>query len=381
MQPLLHTPRRATTDTSNRPGRQELSMKMSIQQLFRPDVLAMQAYHVADASGYIKLDAMENPYHLPPALRQELGQHLAEVALNRYPDPHGDGLKDLLKAAFAIPDAADVVLGNGSDEIITLITQAVASDDTVVLALEPSFVMYRLNAQFSRVRYVGVPLQADFSLDLPATLAAIREHRPAVVFLSYPNNPTGPRFAREEVQAVLDAAPGLVVVDEAYQAFADDSFMDLAGSQPHLIVMRTLSKLGLAGLRLGYAAGHPEVIAQLDKVRPPYNINVLSQAAAKFALRHLDVFAAQAAELRSERSRIAASLATLPQVTVYPSEANFLTIRVPDALALFAQLKAEGILIKNLHGYHPLLDNCLRLTVGSPDENSALLAAIHAYFA
>jgi histidinol-phosphate aminotransferase len=251
----------------------------------------------------------------------------------------------------------------------------------VVLALEPSFVMYRINAQLSRMRYVGVPLNDDFSLNLDATLAAIAAHQPAVVFVSYPNNPTGPRFARQQVAAILDAAPGLVVVDEAYQAFAADTFMDLAGQHPQLIVMRTLSKIGLAGLRLGYAAGAPDVIAQLDKVRPPYNVNVLTQAAAKFALRHLDVFDAQAAELRAERSRLADALSAHPQCTVFPSEANFVTVRVPDAPALFAALKAAGILVKNLHGYHPLLQHCLRLTVGSPDENTAVLAAIDSFFA
>ena len=353
---------------------------MSIQSLFRPDVLTMKAYHVADASGFIKLDAMENPYSLPEALRTELGQVLADVALNRYPDPHGDGLKDQLKAAFGIPAAADVILGNGSDEIITLLAQAMPVG-TTLMALEPSFVMYKLNAQFSRLNYVGVPLRADFTLDLPATLAAIAEHQPSLLFVSYPNNPTGPRFARAEVQALLDAAPGIVVVDEAYQAFAEDSFINLAGSHPRLIVMRTLSKLGLAGLRLGYAAGHPDAIAQLDKIRPPYNVNVLTQATAKFALRHIDVFNAQAAELRHERERLAAALATLSALTVYPSEANFLTVRVPDAPALFAALKEARILVKNLHGYHPLLENCLRLTVGSPEENTAVLAAIHTYFA
>ena len=349
---------------------------MSIHQLFRADLSAISAYPVPDAAGYIKLDAMENPYRLPEPQRAELGQVLAQLELNRYPDPHGGGLKDALRHTFAIPAAAEVLLGNGSDEIITLATQALATPDAVVLAPEPSFVMYRLNALFARVRYVGVPLRGDFSLDLPATLAAIAEHRPALIFLSYPNNPTGPRFARAEVEAILDAAPGLVVVDEAYQSFAEDSFMGLAGSRAKLLVMRTLSKLGLAGIRLGYAAGHPDVIAQLDKLRPPYNVNVLTQAVARFALRHLDVFAAQAAEIRRERTRLAAALATLPGVTVYPSEANFLTVRVPDAPALYAWLKEQRILVKTLHGGHPLLEHCLRLTVGSPDENSALIAAI-----
>lgn len=340
----------------------------------------MSAYHVADASGLIKLDAMENPFPLPAELQQALAAELASVAINRYPDPHGAGLKDQLKHAFAIPATADVILGNGSDELITLLAQAMPQD-SCMLALEPSFVMYKLNAQFSRLRYAGVSLKPDFSLDLPATLAAIAEHQPSLLFVSYPNNPTGPRFARDEVLTLLDAAPGIVVVDEAYQAFAADSLMDLAGSHPRLVVLRTLSKLGLAGLRLGYAAGHPDAIAQLDKIRPPYNINVLTQAAARFALRHLEVFEQQAALLRDERTRLAAALAGLPALTVYPSEANFLTVRLPDAPALFAYLKAAGILVKSLHGGHPLLTHCLRLTIGSPEENTAMLAAIESFFA
>lgn len=356
-------------------------MTLTAKQLVRPEIAGIKAYHVADASGLIKLDAMENPYALPDALRAELGQCLADVAINRYPDPHGGGLKDELKAAFDIPAAASVLLGNGSDEIITLIAQALARPGAVMLALEPSFVMYRMNALFSGLQYVGVPLNADFSLNLPALLEAIATHQPAMVFLSYPNNPTGPQFSREQVLAVLDAAPGLVVVDEAYQAFASDSLMDLAGSRPNLLVMRTLSKLGLAGLRLGYAAGCAEWIDELDKVRPPYNINVLTQAAARFALRHLAVFMQQAQTLRDERQRLLQALRQYSALTVFDSQANFVTIRVPDAAELFAFLKKNGILIKNLHGSHPLLDQCLRLTVGSPDENTAVLAALAGYFA
>jgi histidinol-phosphate aminotransferase len=364
---------------SNR--RSPIIMTLTAKQLVRPEIAGIKAYHVADASGLIKLDAMENPYALPAALRAELGQCLADVAINRYPDPHGGGLKDELRAAFDIPAAASVLLGNGSDEIITLIAQALARPGAVMLALEPSFVMYRMNALFSGLQYVGVPLHADFSLNLPALLEAIALHQPAVVFLSYPNNPTGPQFAREQVLAVLDAAPGLVVVDEAYQAFASDSLMDLAGSRANLLVMRTLSKLGLAGLRLGYAAGSAEWIDELDKVRPPYNINVLTQAAARFALRHLDVFMQQAQTLRDERQRLLLDLRQYPAMTVFDSQANFVTVRVPDAAELFAFFKKNGILIKNLHGSHPLLDQCLRLTVGSPDENTAVLAALAGYFA
>ncbi|QOZ82440.1 MULTISPECIES: histidinol-phosphate transaminase [Chromobacterium] len=356
-------------------------MKKSVRQLVRDEIAAISAYPVASADGYIKLDAMENPWPLPAELRQELARVLADVAVNRYPDPSGGTLKAQLKQAFAIPEPADVLLGNGSDELITLVAQALARPGAKLLALEPSFVMYKMNALFSGLDYVGVPLRSDFSLDLPATLAAIAEHQPAVVFVSYPNNPTGPRFARAEVEAICEAAPGLVVVDEAYQAFASDSFMNLAGLRDNLIVMRTLSKLGLAGIRLGYAAGSAAWIRELDKVRPPYNINVLTQAAARFSLRHIEVFNRQAAELCEERGRLSAGLARYAAVEAFPSEANFITIRVPDALALYQHFKASGILIKQLHGSHPLLERCLRLTVGTPQENDAMLAALDAYFA
>jgi histidinol-phosphate aminotransferase len=346
------------------------------QQYIRPEIAALSAYHVADASGMIKLDAMENPFGLPAALQTELVQRLSAAALNRYPDPHGGGLKARLKSAFAIPADAAVLLGNGSDELITLICQALAKPGATLLSAEPSFVMYKMNAVFSGLNYVGVPLRADFSLDRAAMLAAMAVHQPAAVFISYPNNPTGPRYERADAEAILDAAPGLVVVDEAYTAFADDSFMAMAGLHPKLVVMRTLSKLGLAGIRLGYMAGPADWIDEFDKVRPPYNVNVLTQATALFALDHVTVFNEQAAILRQERARLTAALSAMPGVTVYPSEANFVTVRVPDADQTFAALKQAGILIKRLHGSHPLLNHCLRLTVGTPVENDAVLAAL-----
>ncbi|MDF0604145.1 histidinol-phosphate transaminase [Neisseriaceae bacterium TC5R-5] len=356
-------------------------MKKSVQQLVRDEVQSISAYPVADATGYIKLDAMENPWPLPEELRHRLAGLLADVAINRYPDPAGGGIQQQLKQVFAIPEQAEVILGNGSDELITLITQALARPGAKLLALEPSFVMYRLNASFSGMQYIGVPLQADFSLNLTATLAAIAEHQPAVVFVSYPNNPTGPRFARAEVAAICEAAPGLVVVDEAYQAFASDSFMNMVGKLDNLLVMRTLSKLGLAGIRLGYAAASSQWINELNKVRPPYNINVLTQAVASFALQNIAVFEQQAAELCRERSRLFAALANYPIVQVFPSEANFITIRVNDAVALYQHFKNQQILVKKLDGSHPLLAGCLRLTVGAPHENDAVLAALNTYFA
>jgi len=340
----------------------------------------MSAYPVDHADGYVKLDAMENPYRLPGALRAQLGQRLSALPINRYPDAGGSALKQALRRSFPIAAEAEVLLGNGSDEIISLVTQALARPGARVLALEPSFVMYRLNARFSQMEYLGVELNADFTLNLPALLEAVRRHQPEVIFIAYPNNPTGNRFARADIEALLESASGLVVVDEAYASFADDSLLALAGRVENLLVMRTLSKLGMAGIRLGYALSTPAWIDALNKVRPPYNVNVLTQETAGFLLEHHQVFEQQAQELRRERSRLAQGMHSLPGLHPFASEANFITVRVADADGVFAFFKKAGILIKNLHGSHPLLDQCLRITVGSPEENDAVLAALSAYF-
>ncbi len=348
-------------------------------QLIRPEILGLSAYHVADARGLIKLDAMENPYRLPDALRAELGALLGEAAINRYPAPSAPDLQRTLRQAFAIAPEHALLLGNGSDELIQILASAVARPGATLLALEPSFVMYRMIAGFAGLRYVGVPLRADFSLDEAAVLEAMERERPALTFIAYPNNPTGNVFDRAALQRVIAAAPGLVVLDEAYHAFAGGlSFQDDLARHDHLLVMRTVSKLGLAGLRLGYLVGAPAWIAEFDKVRLPYNVNVLTQLAAAYALRHVDVLQAQAASLVQERWRLLQAMAALPGVCPHDSHANFVLFRVADAARVFNGLKARGVLIKNLHGTHPLLDQCLRVTVGTPDENAAFLDALAA---
>ena len=343
----------------------------------RPEIRATNAYHVAPAAKMIKLDAMENPYRLPDALRDELGRVLADVAINRYPDASGDAVKSALRSTLQIDDRYALILGNGSDELIQIVTTCLARPNATMLAVEPSFVMYRANAMLSQMRYVGVPLRPDFTLDVDAVLAAIQREQPALIFLAYPNNPTGNLFDIDEIERIVQAAPGLVVIDEAYHPFAQVSFADRLSAHPNAIVMRTLSKLGLAGIRLGYAFGDPAWISEFDKARPPYNLNSLTQAAALMLLAHADVLSQQAATLRDERDKLAALLTRMP-MRVYPSAANFLLIRVPDANATFAKLKAAGVLIKNLHGWHPLLDNCLRISIGTPDENRALVDVLMA---
>jgi histidinol-phosphate aminotransferase len=346
--------------------------------VLRDDVRAMDAYAVPSAVGFIKLDAMENPFALPEPLQRELGERLGRQPLNRYPLSDPRGVKERLGKAMGLAPGARLMLGNGSDELIHLVIQACARPGATVLSPWPSFSMYELSARFNGCRFVGVPLRADFTLDTNAVLAALAEHSPAVVFLAYPNNPTGNLFDRSGLEAILRAAPGLVVIDEAYLPFAQDTFMPQLRQWPDLLVLRTLSKLGMAGLRLGYLAGDPEWIAEIEKLRPPYNVNVLTLAAADFLLEHLATFESQAVMLRAERSRVAAGLAAMRGVTVFPSAANFLLFRVADADHVFDALKSRGILIKNLSKAHPLLAGCLRTTIGTAVENDALLQALRA---
>ncbi|MEE2729248.1 MAG: histidinol-phosphate transaminase [Pseudomonadota bacterium] len=358
-------------------------MKQRIQQRMeqwvRPEIQALSAYHVPPSSGMVKLDAMENPYHWPAAMVDEWLELLREVQVNRYPDPMAAELKEDLKLLMGVDPRHQVVLGNGSDELIQIMAMALAQPGRTVLAPEPSFVMYRMIATFCGMQYRGVPLAEDFALDLPATLQAIEETQAALVFLAQPNNPTGNLFDLDAVKQVCAATPGLVVIDEAYMAFTDRHHLALMDEFDNVVVMRTLSKMGLAGLRLGMLFGPGEWLGEFEKVRLPYNINVLTEASAKFALNHYDVMKAQTTELRKNRSELLAALQNLPFSKVWPSEANFILARTRAAQArpVFERLKEAGVLIKCLDGAHPQLQDCLRFTVGTADENRLLLQALH----
>jgi histidinol-phosphate aminotransferase len=355
-----------------------VSLQDKIKQLVRPEIQAMGAYHVPPATGMIKLDAMENPWPWPESLRAQWLELLRDVPLNRYPDPTAQALQLVLRESMGVPDGAALVLGNGSDELIQMIIQTVAGPGHCVLAPEPTFVMYRQIARVAGLKFCGVPLRDDFALDQAALLEAVEREAPAVVFMAYPNNPTGNLFDAGVLRELLAHAPGLVVVDEAYAPFTDASFMRELPHYDNLLVLRTVSKLGLAALRLGLLAGHPDWLAQIDKTRLPYNLGSLNQATARFALLHKAVFDAQARDIRAGRGVLDAGLRTLDGVQVFPSEANFILFRVPSGRAdvIFAGLKSAGILVKNLHGSSPALAGCLRVTVGRPDENDAFLAAL-----
>jgi histidinol-phosphate aminotransferase len=358
------------------PGLQE-----RIATTLRQDVQSMHAYAIQQSAGLVKLDAMENPFRLPAALQRELGERLGAVALNRYPVQCVADVVAALSQYVELPAGCKLMLGNGSDELISLLAMACDVPGATILAPLPGFVMYEMSARLQGLKFVGVPLTADFELDEAALLAAIEQHRPAITYLAYPNNPTANLFddaVVDRIVAAIGRQRGLVVFDEAYQPFSSRSWMQRMAAHPHVLVMRTLSKFGLAGVRLGYMAGAAALIDEIDKVRPPYNISALNAEATLFALAHADEFARQAAVLRDERARLQAALATLPGVKGFPSEANMILVRVPDAKRAFAGMKQRGVLVKNIEGLHPLLANCLRLTVGTPDENTLMIDALKA---
>jgi histidinol-phosphate aminotransferase len=350
-------------------------------QRIRQDVQSMHAYAIQDSAGMVKLDAMENPHRLPVELQKALGERLGALALNRYPGERVNELRHTLASYAGMPEGFDIMLGNGSDELISLLAMACDVPGASILSPLPGFVMYAMSAQLQGLAFHGVPLTADFELDEAAMLAAIAEHKPSIVYLAYPNNPTGNLWNDDTIEKIVlaqGAQGGLVIMDEAYQPFASRSYIDRITRHSHVLLMRTLSKFGLAGVRLGYMIGPKALLAEIDKVRPPYNISVLNCECALFALEHTEVFAAQAKDLREQRTRLLKELAAMPGVTPFPSEANMLLARVPDAAKTFDGLKAHGVLIKNISKMHPLLANCLRLTVGTAAENDQLIAALKA---
>ena len=354
-------------------------LKTLIQTRIRPDVLAMHAYAVQDSAGMVKLDAMENPHRLSADLQAKLGQRLGELALNRYPDGRVNDLRSALADYAQMPAGFDIMLGNGSDELISLLSIACDVPGATVLAPVPGFVMYSVSAQLQGLEFVGVPLTADFELDEAAMLAAIAKHRPAITYLAYPNNPTANLWDDAIVESVIDAAGqqgGLVVMDEAYQPFASKSYLDRLSRHNHVLLMRTLSKFGLAGVRLGYMLGPKALIAEIEKVRPPYNVSVLNYECALFALENKQAFVAQAQMLIAQRAIVFEALGKLPGVYSWKSDANMILVRVPDAAKTFEGMKAQKVLIKNVSKMHPLLANCLRLTVGTADDNQRMLAAL-----
>lgn len=352
---------------------------MPLDAIFTDKVQNMKPYHVQRSGGLIKLDAMESPYTLPDEMRQALGTMLSVTNINRYPNSKSTSLAAKIKKCFELPESCDVILGNGSDELIQIIITATARPNATVLSPVPSFVMYQQTAELLGMNFVGVDLNADFSLDVDQFLAVIETEQPAVIFLAYPNNPTGFLLDFDAVKQIIEAAPGLVVMDEAYTAYASKNSAQLINEYDNVVLIRTVSKIGLAGIRLGYLAANSNIAAQFEKVRMPYNINVLTQGTARFMLDQMAYLNRCVDKLMTEKESLYDWLSEQANITVYPSETNFLLVRFDDADTVFDRLRDEHkILVKNLNGSHPVLENILRITIGRKKENEKLREALTA---
>lgn len=346
-------------------------------QILSPALAGLNAYHVQDAAGLVKLDAMENPWPWPAEMQREWLSLLANAELNRYPDPAASALAMSIRRYDQAHADQPILLGNGSDELIQLLMMAMRRGASV-LTVEPGFVMYRQLATVCGLNYEAVDLADDFSLPGDALIERIQAVQPELVFLAVPNNPTANCFNGADLCRVIEAAPGLVVIDEAYAPFTERSALPWLAQYPNLIVMRTLSKLGLAGLRLGYLYGDEFWVGELNKLRLPYNINCLTQVTAQFALDYADELATQAEKICDERAALRTSLAAISGLEIFETEANFILFRSNEhsAVQLHAGLRAAGVLVKCMHGSHRLLNDCLRVTVGTPQENQQFIDAL-----
>jgi histidinol-phosphate aminotransferase len=346
--------------------------KKDVVRLIKPQVRKLAAYHIDETPCRIKLDAMENPFSLPALVQRDIAKAVSSAAINRYPDPSG---KELTKAiaAFWGMKPANMILGNGSDELIQSILLAFGGPTLIPV---PTFAMYDITSRALSQAVVTVPLEKNFDLNADLLLKKAKASKAKVIFLACPNNPTGNRFSDKAVCKILDQADAAVVLDEAYFSFSGKSYLPLLNKYPNMIVLRTLSKIGFAGLRIGVLAASPAVVAELNKIRLPYNINTLSQVAAVAALKHKNIIERQISLLISERETLYNALAQIRGVTAYPSETNFILFRLAtDATPVYLKLKKAGILIKNLNKPGPL-KNCLRVTIGTKEENKEFIKTL-----
>jgi len=341
---------------------------MDLNSLIREEVLAQQAYPVENALYPVKLDANENPLTISEALRGEFAARLGEIFLNRYPEAGAPRLTSRFAGSFGVSDA-QVIIGNGSDELIHILCSAVARPGAEVMIPTPTFAMYRISPANAGCRVVEVPLDGEFDLDVEAMGVRIKECPPALTFLASPNNPTGNCFSRDRIRAIIESSPGIVVVDEAYHNFYGQTFLPLLLQYDNLVILRTLSKIGFAAARVGFLVGSAELVRQLNKVRLPYNLSAFSQAAAGFYLDHEETFLKQAQDIRVWREGLYSELLAIKGIQPRRSDANFIFFSCDfDSDHIYERLLSGGVLVKNFN-VPGKIKNFMRVTVGTPEEN------------
>lgn len=349
---------------------------MDIERIIKKEVLTQEAYPAEERPFRIKLDANENPYPLRSSLKRLILERLEGVSLNRYPAPGSPGLRAAFARYYGV-DEEMVIIGNGSDELIQILMTAVgASAPCIILYPVPTFAMYRIISLNTGHRVVEVPLNDRFDLDEDAMIAAIAETDPSLIILSYPNNPTGGCFDRMVIERILSASGGIVVVDEAYGNFSGKTFLHDLDRWDNLVVLRTLSKVGLAALRLGILVASPSLVRQLNKVRLPYNVNIFSQVVGEVFVEHSDQFLGSVEKIIADRTWLSEELAAIEGITPYPSDANFILFScITGKDDIYGKLLDEGILIKSFASPAVLRD-CMRVTVGTTEENGEFVESL-----
>lgn len=351
-------------------------MKAKIADLVRPDLVDLKPYKVEDIPHRIKADANENPFDMPEQVRKLIADECLRHQFNRYPDPAALDLRGALAAELNL-DVDQLAIGNGSDELINYIMAAFGGHGSRVIFSNPTFSIYGIFAKVWGTEVLDVPLSPDFQLDPDGIISAAKAGDRSIIFICYPNNPTGNCFSRQAILDVIEHSGAVVVLDEAYHEFAGKTFLPLLGNYENLIILRTFSKaFGLAGLRVGYMMAGGDIIREIMKVKMVYNINSLSQKIALILLKHKNEVFPYVEKIMQERDRLAGQLDSMKGITPFPSDANFILFRPStDAEAVFSELVKNGILIRNLNK-PGLLQNCLRVTVGKPEENDEFLGIL-----
>ncbi|HIE30235.1 TPA: histidinol-phosphate transaminase [Candidatus Poribacteria bacterium] len=351
----------------------KVKIKMNLKKFIRPDLSDLRPYQVKDVPHRIKMDANENPFDLPKDIKELLASELLKHPFNRYPDPTAKELRVKLSEQLRV-NIEQIVMGNGSDELINYLITAFGRDDARVVFPIPTFSMYEILAKVAGVEVCSASLTEDFDISVDKLIAQLKPGGTNLVFFSYPNNPTGNCFDRQGIIDILERDDTIVIVDEAYYEFSGKTFIPILNQHPNLVILRTFSKAyGLAGLRIGYMIAHPDIASEVHKVRLPYNLNSFSQKVALKLLEHNRQVTAQISVILKEREKIFQRLAQLDYIQPFPTDANFVLFRTEaDAERLFKRLLTEGILIRNLN-CPGLLRNCLRVTVGTSEENDAFL--------
>ena len=351
-------------------------MSKKIMNFFRDDISNLSEYKIFNSDGMVKLDAMENPYDLN--IKFEIkGLSSGSAVLNRYPDADCQILKNKLHNKYKLDNKYDLIIGNGSDELIQLICLAFLKKENVVLCPAPSFSMYKKISQVLDLQFEEVSLRKDFSLDIELMLKKIEEFNPAIIFLAFPNNPTGNLWDKNDIDLIIKKSNGVVVIDEAYGSFSEESFIGEMDYYDNLLIMKTVSKIGLAGIRVGYLIGEDYIIKNINKLRLPFNINTLSQKISEFSVENSNYLENQTNNIIKLRELLISKMECIDEIKVYKSKTNFILFKILSGTAddIFKSLISEKILIKNMANT-PGLENCLRVTVGSEKENNLFIQSL-----